>query len=183
MTYALLVTPRRLVGRVGLGLLETLLALFIAGLVTAGAILLYQHSQEKKQLNEFMQEVALFHGLARNVFGNQATLPNYASSQGLALIRTGRVPRNLYQGVALQTPWKTPVQVFVGNWAGFFAFQSYNLTYKQCLDVATAPIGTDMHDINVNGHVSTGAQSITLADAEGQCLQNSGNWVIYNYKS
>lgn len=167
--------PTRL--RSGLGILETLLAIFIGGLALAGAVLLYQNAHSKRLANETRQEIEM----AVAVVKRMSSQTSKGTITPQTLVYSKQFPQKYVKNGILVTPYGG--QIFFSydpSNQHALNFWMENLPRDACMDIAMMDWTMISYSLNVNWKLDSGGVAYTLAQASTDCQPGYVNQIGWN---
>ncbi|KXV02217.1 hypothetical protein AD929_03710 [Gluconobacter potus] len=150
MTHHAITRPRR-----GLGLLEVLLGLFIAGLVVAAAVPLYDESAVRRGSNEMVLEMSLIQASLSRIYHDRTT---YDGVNTQVLARSKLLPAKWsHDGATITNPFHGSVVVYPGSsddGAKYYAVFN-NIPVKACRYLSALDLGPNILRVEVDGSYIT----------------------------
>lgn len=176
LSFSTTISGRRPSVRRGLGMLETLLALLIAGLVLTGAILLYDGSQQKRYVRDFHEEMGMVYLAGKTVTRN--TSMNAMSTA--MMIKANVVPRKYVSGNVFVTPWKGSLVMYGLPYQGQPSMEIWvnNVPLSVCTSMTNQPDGA--RGLVINGTDVTQMRA-TPTDIISACRSTSPITMAFYY--
>ena len=170
----------------GLTLIETLFVLGIMAILLGMIMLLYSRSVEREKINNIMIEIGELKEVANDLYKDQIQNIPEDTEISNTLLKSGLIQNNYNNNGTLTTPFGQTIYVMLNQWGGKIAFQIYNLSISQCVELATMDAGlpSGIHDININdaSNGTYGVSSISPLQATQKCnLNQNTNFIIWNY--
>lgn len=173
--------PRSGAPRAGIGLLETLLALFVGGLVLAGVTLLYGSGEGQRQAHATYDEVASIIVASKRVAASRST---YRGVTLVSLINTGDIPRKYINGSSLYVPGGGYVSVTPFDLSGGSSTYKYmdirlgNLTRAQCRGILSMDFSGMAYSMTATGYLyESWAHPFPAEQLNKACLDNASNYI------
>lgn len=170
----------------GLSLIETLFVLGVMAIILGMVMILYSQSTEREKINNTMIEIGELKEATNSLYRDQIqSIPDDTEISSV-LLKSGLIPNKYNNNGTLTTPFGQTIYVMLNQWGGKIAFQIYNLSVSQCVELATMDAGlpSGIHDININdaSNGTYGVSSISPLQATQQCnLNQNTNFIIWNY--
>ncbi|KXV02310.1 hypothetical protein AD929_03260 [Gluconobacter potus] len=163
--------------RSGLGILETLLAIFIGGLALAGAVLLYQSAHSKRLANETRQEIEMATAIVRRI----SSQTSKATITPQTLVYSKQFPQKYVKNGTLVTPYGGQIIfTYTASNGTALNFWMENLPRDACMDIAMMDWTMISRSLNVNWKLDSGGVAYTLAQASTDCQPGYVNQIGWN---
>ncbi|MGY8607611.1 hypothetical protein ACTVH1_18415 [Gluconobacter cerinus] len=176
LSFSTTISGPRFSARRGLGLLETILALLIAGFFLAGAMLLYDGSQQKRYVRDFHEEMGMVYLAGKTVTRNSSM---NAMSTAM-MIQANIVPKKYVSGGVFVTPWKGYLVMYGMTYQGRPAMQIWvnNVPLAVCTSMTNQPDGANglvINDIDVT------QSNASTPDIISACRRSSSTTMAFYY--
>lgn len=173
--------------RAGIGMLETVIALFIGTLVLAAAVMLFSRAGEAEKVNELLEEVSQVRLVTAKLYRNSiASIPRNSggASYEAMIARSRLLPGKWLTSTGIQSPYKQAIKVYLNAWNGAETIAIFGVPREACIKLGTLPISSsaEIVDFRIGSQDVFSGDGLPLAQVEQAC-QEQGNYIAIDYRT